>query len=136
MSVEKKQQQTMAYYISQHGHLHVTRLQILPLCNLMQPFIVAMSNINSIIDFFAAVAYTAVSKIQVHMCVKVKTGKSTIFLNKTHYDCSFISLSPIFTIFSILVNNNIVNMSHDCGCHGNHFGSKLYVTIVTTILYH
>ena len=32
-------------------------------------------------------------------------------------------LSPIFTIFSILVNNYIVHMLHDFGCHGNHFGT-------------
>ena len=75
--------------------------------------------------------------LQVHRCVKVKSGKIVvllkIFLKKAISDC-FINLSPIFTIFSILINNVIVDMSYDFGCHGNHFGGNLCVTIVTKLL--
>ena len=69
---------------------------------------------------------------------KVKSGKIVIllkiFLNKATSDC-FINLSPIFTIFSIPVDNDTVYMSHHFGCHGNHFGWNLCVTIVTQLLY-
>ena len=34
-------------------------------------------------------------------------------MNKANSDRSFVSLSQIFTIFSILVNNDIVDMLHD-----------------------
>ena len=37
---------------------------------------------------------------------------------------------------TILVNNDMFDMSHDFGCHGSHFGWKLCVTIVTKILYY
>ena len=71
------------------------------------------------------------------MCVKVKSGK----INDTIPDSkqlltSFISLNPIFTMLSIRVNNDIVDMPYDFGCHGNHFGGKLCVTIVTKIPYY
>ena len=39
----------------------------------------------------------------------------------------------IYTIFSMPVNNDIVDMTHDFGYH---FGRKLFVTIVTNILYY
>ena len=51
-----------------------------------------------------------------------------ILLTNTTSDCSFVNLSPIFT-FSILVNNDIVDMSHGIGCNGTHFSGKLCVTI-------
>ena len=74
-----------------------------------------------------------------HMCVKVKSCKIVvllkIFLNKATSDY-FVNLSPIFTIFSILVNNGIVHMSHHFGCHGYHCGRNLCVTIVTKLLYY
>ena len=35
------------------------------------------------------------------------------------------------TLFGILVNTDIVDSSRDFGCHGNHFGVKICVTIVT-----
>ena len=44
---------------------------------------------------------------------------------------SFVNLSQIFTILGILVNNETVDMSHDFCCHGNHFGRKRSVTLVT-----
>ena len=46
-------------------------------------------------------------------------------------DCSFANSSPIFTIFEILVNNDMVDRSHDFGYHGNHFDRKICVTLVT-----
>ena len=49
----------------------------------------------------------------------------TILLNKATYDCTFLNSSPICTIFGILVNNDIVDRSHDFGCNGNHFGRKV-----------
>ena len=52
---------------------------------------------------------------------------------KATYGCSFVNLRQIFTIFEILVNNDIVGRSHYFGCHGNHFGRKFCVTIVTKI---
>ena len=55
-----------------------------------------------------------------------------MLLNKATYDCSFANSSPIFIIFGILINNDIVDRSHDCGCHGNHFGGKICVTIIVT----
>ena len=48
-------------------------------------------------------------------------------------DCNFVNLSSIFTIFSILVNNDIVDMPHDFGSYGNYFVRKLCVTIPTKI---
>ena len=54
-----------------------------------------------------------------------------MLLNKATYHCSFANSSPVFTIFGILVNNDIVDWSHDFGCHGTHFGGGKYVTIVT-----
>ena len=57
-----------------------------------------------------------------------------ILLNKAIYNCRFANLSPIFTIFGILVNNDIVDRSHDFGCHENHFGGKICVTIVNDII--
>ena len=54
-----------------------------------------------------------------------------VLLNEATYDCSFANLSPIFTIFGIQVSNDIVDRSHDFGCHGNHFGGRICVTIVT-----
>ena len=56
-----------------------------------------------------------------------------ILLIKATSDCIFINLSPILTIFHILTKNDIVDMSHDIGCHGNQFDGKLYVTIVTKV---
>ena len=53
------------------------------------------------------------------------------FVNKATYDCIFANSSPIFTTFGILVNNDIVDRSHDLGYHGNHFGRKICVAIVT-----
>ena len=77
--------------------------------------------------------------MHIHGCVKVKSGNIvvllTIFMNKATYDL-FVNLSPIFTIFSILVNNVIVHMSHHFGCHGYNFGGNLHVTIVTKLLYY
>ena len=55
-----------------------------------------------------------------------------ILLNKATSGCSFVNLRLIYTIFCILVNNDIVAMSHQCGCHVNHFGGK-DVTIVNNI---
>ena len=54
-----------------------------------------------------------------------------ILLNKAIYNCSFANLSSIFSIFGILVNNGIVDKSNDFRFHGNHFGGKICVTIVT-----
>ena len=54
-----------------------------------------------------------------------------IWLNKAIYNCRFANLCPIFTIFGILVNNDIIGRSNDFGCHGNHFGGKICVTIIT-----
>ena len=56
-----------------------------------------------------------------------------IFLNKGTSD-SFVNLSPIFTIFRMPVNNYTVHMSYHFGCHGNHFGGNLCVTIDTKLL--
>ena len=55
-------------------------------------------------------------------------------LNKAIYNCSFANLSPIFILFGILVNKDIVDRSHDFGCSGNHFGRKVCVTIVTKMV--
>ena len=55
-----------------------------------------------------------------------------IVLNKATSDCTFVNLSPIFTIFHILANNDIVDISHDLSCHGNLLAGN-YVTIVTKI---
>ena len=33
----------------------------------------------------------------------------------------------------ILANTDIIDMSHGFGCHGNHFGEKLCVAIVTKL---
>ena len=78
-------------------------------------------------------------KAAIHRCVKVKSGKIVpllkIFLNIAASDC-FVSLTPIFTIFSIQVQNDIVHMSHHFGCHGNLFGMNVCVTIVTKLLLH
>ena len=41
----------------------------------------------------------------------------------------FVNLNQIFIIFSNLVNNDVVHMSHHFGCHENHFGRNLCVTI-------
>ena len=46
-------------------------------------------------------------------------------LNKAIYNCSFVSLSSMLTIFGIQVNNDIIDRSHDFGCHGDHFGRKI-----------
>ena len=60
--------------------------------------------------------------------VKVKSGKiailQNIFLNKATSDC-LVNLSRLFTILSIL-NNNIVDMSYNFLCHGNHL-VRIYV---------
>ena len=56
-----------------------------------------------------------------------------MLLCEATYDCSFANSSPIVTIFGILVNNDIVDRPHDFGCHGNHSGGKICVTIVTKI---
>ena len=56
-----------------------------------------------------------------------------IFLNKASSDY-FVNLSPVFTIFSILVNNDIVHMSHNFGCQGSHFVENLCVTSQQIIL--
>ena len=59
------------------------------------------------------------------------TGKATllflenILLNKATYDCSFANSTLIFTIFGILVDNDIIDRSHNFGCHGNHFGGEM-----------
>ena len=62
-------------------------------------------------------------------CVKVKLGKIVILLKifaniLATSDC-FVNLCPIFPIFIILVNNDIVHMSHNLGCLGTHFGGNL-----------
>ena len=49
---------------------------------------------------------------------------------------NIIIFSPILTIFRILVNKDIIDMSYDISCHGNHFGGKLCITIVNNILYY
>ena len=53
------------------------------------------------------------------MYVKAKYVKHTVvlktFMNKGTCDCSFINLSPIFSIFRTVVDNDIVDMSHDYG---------------------
>ena len=54
-----------------------------------------------------------------------------MLLTKATYDRSFVNSSPIFTILGILVNNDIVDRSRDFGCHGNQFGGKMCVTMVT-----
>ena len=68
----------------------------------------------------------------IHRCVKVKSGiiifVLKIFLNEATSDY-FINLCQIFTIFRILVNYDNVHMSHHFGCHGNHFGKNVCVTI-------
>ena len=43
-------------------------------------------------------------------------------------------VSPIFTIFRILVNNDSVHLSYHYGCHRNHFGGNVCVTIDTKVL--
>ena len=48
-----------------------------------------------------------------------------IVLNKAIYNCSFANWRPIFSIFSIWVNNGIVDRLNDFGCHGHHFGGKI-----------
>ena len=53
-----------------------------------------------------------------------------LLLNKATDDCGFVSSSPIFTIIGILVNNDIVDRSHDFGSHGSHLGGKICVTSV------
>ena len=53
------------------------------------------------------------------------------YLIKQFITVVFSNLSPMFTIFGIPVNNDIVVRSHDFGCHGTHFGMKICVTIVT-----
>ena len=45
---------------------------------------------------------------------------------------SFANSSPIFTIFRTLVNNDIVDRSHDFGCHQNHcvtIGTKMGILL-------
>ena len=68
----------------------------------------------------------------------LKSGKIAvllqIFRNKATSD-HFVNLSPVFTIFNILVNNDTVNMSHNFGCQGNYFVRNLCVTIVTKLYY-
>ena len=54
-----------------------------------------------------------------------------ILLNRAIYNSCFANLSPIFTIFVILVNDDTVDRSYDYGSHGNYFGEKICVTIVT-----
>ena len=65
--------------------------------------------------------------VSVHRCVMAKSGQIVvllkIFVNKGTSDY-FVNLSPILTIFRILVNNGRVHLSHD-GCHGNHFGGNV-----------
>ena len=72
-----------------------------------------------------------------HGCVKETSDKIAvllkIFWNKATSNC-FVNLSPIFTLFSILVNNNVVHITHHFGCNGNHFGGNLCVIIVTKLL--
>ena len=51
-----------------------------------------------------------------------------LLLNKATCYCSFVNLSPIFTILRIPMNNDIVDISHDFGCVGNHVGVILCVT--------
>ena len=70
---------------------------------------------------------------KVHIYVKVNQVKlHVIFLNKATSN-RFGSLSPIF---SIPVNNDKVDISHNFGCHGHHFDGKLCAMIVTKILYY
>ena len=68
---------------------------------------------------------------------KVLGGKITvllkIILNNATSDCSFFNLRPIFAMLGILASNDLVDISHDFGCYGNHFGGTLCVTIVTKI---
>ena len=54
-----------------------------------------------------------------------------ILLNIAIYNYTFVNLSPISTVFGILVNTDIVDRTHDFGCHGIHFGGKICFTIVT-----
>ena len=103
------------------------------------------SEAQNIIQWFV---YEAIVKYAIHglECIKqglnpictgvLKSGKGVllkIFLNKATSE-GFMNLSPIFTIFNILVNNDTVHMWHNFGCHGNHFGGILCVTIVTKLL--
>ena len=110
-------------------------LQILLLGSLMQSFIMTMLKLNSIIDF----CYSCSLDPQTLQCCRLtgvlKVKLLIMFLNKATFDCSFVSLSPNVTRFRIVVNNDIVNMAHDFGYNGNHFGGKLCVTIFTQILY-
>ena len=75
-------------------------------------------------DDFAQLSYTGMFKATLPFLQKM-------LLNKATCDCSFANSSPIFVIFGIVVNNDIVDRSHDFGCHGNHFGGKICFTIVT-----
>ena len=63
-----------------------------------------------------------------------KSGNSVvllkIFLNKANSNW-FINLSPIFFIFYFPVSNDVVHISCHFGCHGNHLGRTLWVTIIT-----
>ena len=45
-----------------------------------------------------------------HRWVKVKSSK---IVDTATSDCNFVSLSPTFTIFRILVHNDIVDILHD-----------------------
>ena len=67
----------------------------------------------------------------IHRCVKAKSDQIVVlmkvFLNKGPSDC-FVNLSPIFTIFTIVVNNDSVHLSHHFSCHGNRFGGNVCVT--------
>ena len=69
-----------------------------------------------------------------HSYVKVKSGTITVLLkivlNKGTSDGSFVNLNPIFTIFSILVNYDIVHMSHHFGCQRNRFIVKLHMYVL------
>ena len=85
--------------------------------------------------------YTNCAFIQVtcvHRYGKVKLGKIVlllkIFLNKATSDC-FVNLSPIFTIFNIMVNDDVVHISHHFGCHENYFGMNLCVSMVNKLYY-
>ena len=72
-----------------------------------------------------------------HRCVKAKSGLIVVLLkfvlNKGTTDC-FVNLSPIVTIFRILVNNDRIHLSLHCGYHGNHFGGNVCLTIDTKLL--
>ena len=47
------------------------------------------------------------------------------FTEKYNFDNSSIKFSLNVTKFGMLIDNIEIEMSHDLGCYGNHFGGKL-----------